>query len=739
LPTRIKAMLFYASLIAGASLSTTAWAADNATVPGNVSSWVATAARTGSAPDSQAVTIAVHMRLRDLKGLRGVVADVSDPKSASYGHYLTPATLKSRFGPEAADVAAVEAVLKSAGMKQVVVGPANAYVSAVATVGQLRSTFGVTQDIYRYGTKTVRANREAPVIPAALTGKVLFIEGLDDSSTMKVPNHVSATLGALKAPAGYKPSLVAHAQVTTDASPASVRPAAVTPPPVALNIPSPYCSNYYGQTVATLSTKPAPYSAKLPWLVCGYTPQQIQKAYGLDLVKPTGTGVTVAILDAYASPTMEADANRYAAKHSLPALTSSNFTQIIPQGIYDVDPTETCGPYGWWGEESLDVSAVHGAAPGANIVYIGARDCGTALTVALLNAIYNYQADVLTNSYSFNGEAVDPATTEMQDQSFMAAAAQGQTVLFSSGDDGDLSQINGVAGGSFEATSPYVTGVGGTSLALMNAKGSKSEWGWGTDRAFLADATVNSAKSITTSGVTQTTNFGLTYGDFSFYGGSGGGISLIEPQPSYQAGVVPTALATTLWEASGYGVTLPTLQRVSPDVAMVADPYTGYLVGETYTIAGDGTSDIGCEPTSTTTEYCEYTIGGTSLASPLMAGMIAVMNEARLNTNKPLVGFVNPLLYGLKLGTTLTSAAINDVNAPASPTAVLRGYVNDDTRVRLITMNSAPFVIYLTPFPLVACSLTICEGLNDVFNFTTPGYDDVTGLGVPYAPYLVKQ
>ncbi len=739
MPTRMKSMLFYASLIAGASLTANAWAADSATIPGNVSPWVSTAARTGSAPDSQAVTIAVHMRLRDLTGLRGVVADVSNPKSVSYGHYLTPATLKSRFGPEAVDVTAVEAILKNAGMRQVTVGPAGAYVSAVATVGQLRSTFGVTQDIYRYGATTVRANREAPAIPAALTGKVLFIEGLDESSTLKVPNHVSATMGALRAPAGYKPSVVAHAEVTNEASPAAARGVAITPPPVALNIPSPYCSNYFGESVATLSTKPAPYGMKVPWLVCGYTPQQIQQAYGLNLVKPDGTGVTVAILDAYASPTLEADANRYAAKHSLPALTSSNFTQIIPQGIYDVDPTETCGPYGWWTEQSLDVAAVHGSAPGAKIVYIGARECGTTLTIALLNAIYNYQADVLTNSYSFNGEAVDPATIQMQDQSFMAAAAQGQTILFSTGDNGDLSQVNGVATGSYEATSPYATGVGGTSLALATKRGNKREWGWGTARAYLADVTVNSAQSVTTSGIAQTTGFGLTYSDFSFYGGSGGGISLIEPQPSYQAGVVPTALATTLWEASGLPVTLPNPQRVSPDVSMVADPYTGYLFGETYTIAGDGTSDIGCDPTSATTEYCEYSSGGTSLASPLMAGMIAVMNEARLNNNKPLVGFVNPLLYGLATGKTLTSAAINDVDAPPSPTAVLRGYVNDDTRVRLITMNSVPFVVYPTPFPLLACSITICEGLNDVFNNTTPGYDNVTGLGVPYAPYLVKQ
>jgi subtilase family serine protease len=272
----------------------------------------------------------------------------------------------------------------------------------------------------------------------------------------------------------------------------------------------------------------------------------------------------------------------------------------------------------------------------------------------------------------------------------------------------------------------------------MNAKGKKNEYGWGTARDLLADATVNSGSSVTTSGLTTVTDFGLTYSDFSFYAGSGGGISLVEPQPSYQASVVPSILATSLNEASGYTVTLPTPMRVVPDVAMVGDPYTGYLYGETYTIAGNY-SDTGCTALTSTTEYCEMAIGGTSLASPLMAGMIAVVDQKHLESGKPLVGFANPWLYGAKIGATTNSAGINDIVAPASPTAVLRGYVSDDNEVRVVTINSVPFVVYPTPFALEVCSLTICEGLDDVFNYVTPGYDDVTGLGVPYAPYLIKQ
>ena len=474
--------------------------------------------------------------------------------------------------------------------------------------------------------------------------------------------------------------------------------------------------------------------------MCGYTPQQVQAAYGFNKVKFDGTGVTVAIVDAFASPTLLADGNRYAANHGLPPLTADNFTQIIPKGIYDVPAAQVTNAYGWWGEESLDLAAVHGSAPGAAIVYIGSTDNGTSLTVALMNAIYNHQADIITNSYGYNGESVSAADVAAEDQAFQAAAAMGITVLFSSGDDGDLSQLNGVAGGSWEATSAYVTGIGGTSLGVRTAAGAKVEYGWGTYRAYLAGTTVNSGTSITTSGLTQATVDGTTYDAFAFYAGAGGGLSLLEPQPDYQAGVVPAALATTLFEASGNTVTLSP-HRVSPDISMVADPYTGYLYGETQTIAGDPASDSGCTPLTGTTEYCEEAIGGTSLASPLMAGAFAVMNQARLAKGKALVGFANPLLYSLKPGTaaSLKGAAVNQVVPPANPVSLLRGYVGDATRVRVVTVNSVAALAETAPYPIQVCGLAICEGLDDVFNVVTPGYNDVTGLGVPFLPDLVKQ
>jgi subtilase family serine protease len=732
-----KNRLILSGLLAAAIACTATLATAVAAAPSNVAAWVKNAPMVGTAPGSKSVVIAVHMALSNGAELKSLATAVSTPNGAEYGHYLTSEELASRYAPASADVAAVKALLEGAGMSHVQVGPLGAYVTAAATVDQLRRTFHVSQNLYSYGGKTLRANKEEPTLPASLTGKVLFVEGLDDSALLRHPYHRSAVMKDLVSPAA--------------ATPAGAR--AITPPPVAAGNPSPYCNQHFGSGThtATLSTAADVYGGEIPWLDCGYTPQQIQEAYGLNKVRSyDGSGVRVAIVDAYASPTLLADANRYAANHGLPALVlGANFHEFVPAGIYNVNPNDPCGPYGWWEEQSLDVAAVHGAAPGATIIFVGSLDCNTSLDTALQDTIYDHRADVVTNSYGYNGESIAPGQQASDDQALMAGAALGMTVLFSSGDDGDLSQDNGVASGSWPATSAWTTGVGGTSLFYEEA-GAKTEYGWGNYRDYLDNVTVLSEGHVQTTGLETTTAYGYTFDAFAFYAGAGGGVSILESQPSYQASTVPVALSETLNLASGYTEPLPTPHRVSPDVAMDADPYTGYLFGETFTIAGNPISDHGCTPISSTEEYCENAIGGTSLASPLMAGVMAVVNQSRMAMSQPKVGFANPLLYGIGSGgngTSFNTAPINQIIAPTSPVSVLRAYAADLNLARVVTISSVPFLISTTtPFALEVCGITVCYGIDDVFNFTslsaygnTPaGYNDVTGLGVPYVPMLIS-
>jgi len=698
--SRFTSLLAFGSLAAAASVP--AYAAMNSA--GEVSPWVAHAEKAGPVSDSKRIEISVYLGFRNEKALDRLLEAQATPGSAQYGHYLTRAQFHERFAPDKAGVAAVKAALQRQGLTIRRTAASGFYIEATGTVGQVKKAFRVDQNYYRYQGRVLRANATAPTLPSEMASYIIHVGGLQD--VLLHPNHVGRDL-------------------MVGAEPAVKSTAKTIQPPTAAFLNSPYCSSYWGDHKATISPTPAPYAAILPYLNCGYTPVQMQQAYGANKVSLDGTGVTVAIIDAYASPTIVQDANHYFKRHGLPLLTTQNFSQVVPDGIYNVSPTEACGPQGWFTEESLDVESVHTFAPGATIVYVGARDCTNPLFDAVYDTIDSANApDIITNSWGENGEFSNPNEQAVNAAQFKQAAAQGITVLFSSGDDGDLSQDNGVASGSWPANSPWVTAVGGTTLALKAADGTKTEWGWGTYRAFLGG-------TVTITGTDgQTVKATGPLGDFSFYSGAGGGVSFYQTQPSYQAGVVRSGISTVTFSAAGEPIYFNTPRRVIPDMAMDADPYSGFLMGETFTISSTAVNNTGCIKTSKTTEYCEFGEGGTSLASPSFAGVLALVNQARAKKGLGSVGFVNPRLYKLKAGAPgSTKDPLVDVRAPAAPTAALRAYpASIGENPRVITINSQPFD---------GCTKGACEGVDDVFNQTTGSYDNVTGIGTPYVPALV--
>ncbi len=672
----------------------------------SVGGWTKKAVVVGDAADSATVKIALFLNFRDLDTLKSLVKAQSTPGNKQYGKYLTPEEFRARFAPPASDVKLVQDTLKELGFKIENTPKSGLFVEASGTVAQVKSAFHVTQHVYALNGKQLRANAENPKLPAKLANIVSYVAGLDELGKLRTPMHVLAhgaddVVGVAKA---FKPS---SARVSPNA-----------PPPPTAGDPGKFCSTYWGDNNATLGKTAGIFPKTLPWEMCGYTPQQLRQAYGSNAVSQDGTGVKVGIVDVYASPTIAADANRYSANHGLPKLTYLNFQQIVPPGIYNVPASDPCGPQGWYEEESLDVEAVHSIAPSAFIVFAGIA-CTDPTNHALYNLIDNHLADIVTNSYSYNGEALPPDFITSENLYFLQAAAEGMSILFSTGDDGDLAAINGIASGSWDATSPYVTGVGGTSLALYNSTGSKSEWGWGDYRASLANVYVHpSGKVIHTSG--------LEY-PFTFYSGSGGGPSLVQLEPDYQSNV-PYSLSGYTTLLSGALVPLEAPRRTDPDISMVGDPYTGFIYGETYTISGNAVFDSPCKPIGKTgLEYCEEVIGGTSLSSPLFAGVLALVDQARFASGKTAVGLVNPALYGLPVGAAgTTTSPISDVAPPTTPTALLRGYLASDAKVRLVVMNGLPG----------SDGKSILEGADTSYT-TTVGYDLVTGLGTPNVPALI--
>ena len=257
--------------------------------------------------------------------------------------------------------------------------------------------------------------------------------------------------------------------------------------------------------------------------------------------------------------------------------------------------------------------------------------------------------------------------------------------------------------------------MGGTSLLLRNASGEKAEYGWATYLATLYGVTVVNEKATKVKDQES--------GGFGFFGGSGGGPSLIIPEPFYQLDVVPNRLATRTHTADGTLVPLNGSYRVTPDVAMVADPGTGFLEGETLLISAPPV-DPGCTKLSETTEYCENAIGGTSVASPLFAGVLALVNERRFSQGLSAVGFVNPALYALPVGGKGSNTPILDVNAPSEPLGVLI-YFSGNT-ASFATLDSYP-----------SSNGSIVENV-DISLRSVTGYDNVTGLGAPWVPALMR-
>ncbi len=148
--------------------------------------------------------------------------------------------------------------------------------------------------------------------------------------------------------------------------------------------------------------------ATASWSVKGYTPAQIKGAYGISSAYD-GAGQTVANIDACASPTILSDVNQWSINRGLPTMNPAQFKQVTAPGTY-VRPQVVSkrkivqDPQGWYGEETLDVEAVHGMAPAANIVYVGAPNNYQDLDAAMNHVVDQHLAQIITNSYGWTTE-----------------------------------------------------------------------------------------------------------------------------------------------------------------------------------------------------------------------------------------------------------------------------------------------------------------------------------------------
>ncbi|HET6171213.1 MAG TPA: S53 family peptidase [Gaiellales bacterium] len=628
--------------------ATASAAAGRHVLPGTKPTWTAAVAKTADVPAGAAVSAKVWLAPRDAASLDALATAVSDTASPQFGQFMSEPQYRARFAPTADAVAQVTQWLSGAGLTVTAVGADNHYVGVSGSAAAMNAAFGTQLAHYVVNGTTEQAPASDLSLPDSVSGLVQAVSGL-------------TTLGHRIAPTDFGP-------------------------PDAF-VPGTPCSDFYGQKIA--NTLPKFRGKTLAWNVCGYTPTQLRGAYGVDASGQTGVGATVAITDAYDAPTLEADANTYSGRHGDQPFAQFQFSdRSVPE---NATTGTDCGGNGWYGEQALDVEAVHGMASGANVLYYGAASCNDDDLLAQLNQVVaDNEASIVTNSWgSPTFVVIDGQTFSTIDQNlvnayesvFKQGAVQGIGFYFSSGDNGDDLDAFGVKHPEYPTGDPWVTSVGGTSIAIDEQNQRLFETGWGTTLYNLKP----NGKAWEKQG--------------AFHGGAGGGYSQVFNRPWYQKDVVPS---------NGKG-------RAVPDIGMDSDPTTGMLVGETQLFALP--SRFG--PAGAI--YGEYRIGGTSLGSPLLAGIQAVAEGAQR------VGFANPRIY--RLAQKQAEGKFMQGKRDFGP-------FYDATPQGDAANARADYVNGINPDDGVTYTVRAFD--QDTSLFTTRGWDDVTGVGAPTATYIAE-
>jgi subtilase family serine protease len=426
------------------------------------------------------------------------------------------------------------------------------------------------------------------------------------------------------------------------------------------------CSSYYGQNLQN-GLPALNGSTAFPTHVCGYTGTQLRDAYGMNATN-TGKGVTVAYIEDATPYKMFDTLTKWAAADGLPAPLPTNYSEL------SIGSGSECGNPGV-GEEQLDIEAGYAMAPDQRQLLVGADTCAERhegvqvmfdASLAVLNGDGGHPlASIACNSWELQGESVSPAEyIDIAHSILLRAAGEGVGMYYSSGDN------HGV---SLPSSDPYALAVGGTSMAINAGNQRVFETGWSNDMERV-----------------QATG----YADMGIGLAAGGGTSLLWAQPSYQKSVVPPAMSTP--PAGNKGGP----SRAVPDISALADPTTGMSVGV-----------IGMERDSkgvVTDFFYVVTKAGTSLAAPLVAGMVAAAEQSQPTS----FGFINPKLYSLA-GTS----ALHDILPVTSSTpAQYRGvYCADKACIG-------------QPAAVWTFDDQSKQSTNQV---TAKGYDTMTGLGTP--------
>jgi len=613
-----------------------------------------TARTVARAAASEQVTIT--LTLTGLRPAEQAAVAMSTPGNRSHRRFLDITELRQQFGAPADRVTRVSRWARVAGLTVGALDATGTRLPVTGSTEEVEKAFGVTLGHSVRDGVRVRTT-SALKIPPVIEGDVSAVAGLDQ----QVAHPLNRRPGtALQSPQGVcltaPPTLgivsAEHAELLNlGAARATCLARAVGAVPAAAGTQEgEFCSTYWGEW--NNADVPQRYPAgRQSNQVCGYTGPQLRSLYGLTGAE-TGAGQTIVIVGAYDNASTLADANTTFAANGVPALPAADYQvrTYAPNGSVD-----GCDEDSWHLEQALDVQTVHTLAPAARIVYAAAGDC-TQLeeTLAAVIADTSLNATIVSASWGILTEPSDTTYLASMNALLARAAILGIGTYVASGDYGDTTTATGTAaaGVSFPASSPWATAVGGTTTAIGADLSPLWQTGW-------EDA--------------ANTRTGSTWTRLSppFIGGAGGGASAHFDKPTWQA-------------------TLPGNKRAVPDIAALADPYTGLFVGATI----DG-------------RYGAGPVGGTSLAAPIVASL-AALAQARAGSGSD-IGLLTPLLYD---NATAGNATTSDVGHVAAG-------------VWTPQLAGAPAGDYLVDADAGVESLQ-----------TSSGWDPATGLGTPGRTFL---
>jgi subtilase family serine protease len=649
----------------------------------------------GPEDPSKLIIVTVWLRQHNKAGLDELVRQMYQPGSPNYHHFLTHEQYRSQFAPSAAEAGLAQDYLTAHNFTVTSVDKYNHHVVAQGRVSDVQNAFNVQLSRVNLKGEVHRVSNASATIPGPVGELVLGVTGLNDFAPS--PAAVRAIRPGTGKPAAPRPFSMADLA----ANPLLRNNCLAAPEQVSFTTPGGGPSaTYRGQLYV-------PNPAIEDYCV-GYIPAQLQTAYGLKSLYNKGwdgTGQTIIIVDAFGSDTIQQDANTFSTAYGLPQLTSSNF-QIYYPGGHTKCGKKDCVDQLWNLETTLDVEWAHAVAPGANIALVLAPD-GSSLDIANFWAIENPEVTtsyangdlgyVISNSWGYPEllnvlAGGDQGQLDTEYEMTELAAVLGISDNFRSADHGDnvayLYDNYGITAPpsvDMPASTPYATGVGGTSLFLHSNGQIQYQVGWGNNYTQLTYPSNHAPYDPPL--------------DYGFVGGSGGGSSAVWPEPDFQSGLGNT-------------------YRQVPDISWLADPDTGVHV--IMTVSG------------VPTVFPD--VGGTSVATPMFSALWAIANQAA-GAKAPL-GQAAPMLYSLPPG------AITDIIPVSNAWNVKGKIVNPPQPVLVETAadlaqpleNTTTFLSTLyhelpsDGLPNIWWVLTFG---TDTSLVTAPGWDNVTGLGTP--------